>query len=492
MRIYNIYVVGKNTPNKIKLFQIFARKEPDDKSSSENIEKKLEFIYKTAKYGGKKYIVFNLTEEEADSLQKDKDVDENYFYYVFDVDDSETFEKLQNIHPHLKEKFDGDRDRFVLYGINSNIKNERKVSFEELIAAADKNDIPCFELQEFNTEKIIQHIKIPVANWATFYIAGSEQSGYKEFVDSTIETLLDDFVYLDKSFIKRKIEEMEPLEEIIEKAIEENNKISIIFLYSAYDRETFTSIKEYIAKCSNLQNYDLDMQISESPIIDGEGEEKKITRVELSRFSMMYNMKKSLNILSSYIPSKKANELYDESHEPTKETIYFIGNNDIEEALLDTKVIGIDKDEEEYALVRFKNQTFKYKVEFREEFTIDKEMNNIIFFVDIDDTSEIESIFNEINENGINNFLFLVHSNEDIPKDEEKTKIESLKEKFEKISSKIELFNISEEIDFNEDSNMFELRHDEISYRSFERMFVHLTTGEEQYEEREEKGCCRV
>ena len=68
MTIYNLYVVGKNTSNKIKLFQMLAGKKPDDKVSHENLKGKLEF---TNKYDDK-YIVMNITEEEVNSLEKDK------------------------------------------------------------------------------------------------------------------------------------------------------------------------------------------------------------------------------------------------------------------------------------------------------------------------------------------------------------------------------------------------------------------------------------
>ena len=181
---------------------------------------------------------------------------------------------------------------------------------------------------------------------------------------------------------------------------------------------------------------------------------------------------------------------YYELQEPAKETIHIIGKNELEEVLLDTEVIGFDKDEE-CKLVRFNNHIFKYKVEFHDEFSIKEEKNNIIFFVDIDDASEIERISNEIEAYGISNFHIFVENKGNIAEDEEQTKIEILKANFKIISNRIELFKLANKIKFNKKSNKFEFEDEKNTYESFDNIFTHLTKGEEQLKE-DEDGCCRV
>ena len=303
MNIYNVYVVGKNTPNKIKLFQMLGRRKPDDNVSPENLKEKLEFT----KEDYKKYVVMNVTEEEVDSLKKDKNAYSNLFYYVYDVDDRETFEKLEKIHQKLKEKFNDEGfDRFVLYGINSNIKNERKVSFEELMTTAARNKIHYFELQEFNMKNFHKNIDFPGNDNLKVYVTASEQLGYKKIVDEEIKEKLKNFIFLDELFVTKKIEEMEPLEEIIEKSIEEGNRLSINFIYSPYDRETFTSIEEYVSKCSNLQNYyHLSMHISENRLIEGKGKEKEVTSLEVTQICSKYKIDKTTDFSFGSTPEKK-------------------------------------------------------------------------------------------------------------------------------------------------------------------------------------------
>ena len=86
----NVFVVGKNTPNKFKLIQMLGKNKEDEKSFLEHFEGKLE-----TKHGNSKYTVISVTEEEVDSLKKDEKNYFNYFYYVYDVDDRETFEKIE-------------------------------------------------------------------------------------------------------------------------------------------------------------------------------------------------------------------------------------------------------------------------------------------------------------------------------------------------------------------------------------------------------------
>ena len=594
MYFYNVYVVGKNTPNKFKLIQMLGENEEDEKSFIEHFEGKLE-----TKRDGTKYTIFNVTEEEVDSLKKGKRANFNHFYYVYDVDDRETFEKFEKIHQKLREEFNNIYDdKFILYGINCNIKNERSVSFEELMTTAVKNKCHYFELQEFNMKKIYKRISFGRANNQTVYNVGSEKSGYKEVFEEEIVKRINEFEYFNQMFLPTKIEEMEPLEKIIEKAIEERNELGINFIYSPYDRETFTSIVEYVSKCPNLQNYyKLELFMYENKLIKGEEKGKEVTSLEVKRcckkfgieyeytefghynrhgkipdgcfsFKEFYNFdlekyslkpdlaKKfysdvSLHKYSIYFATlhtdspifvnsehynyivacdssgfrgKKLKEkenfalqdfhpydyqhyirfegneieeilkLYFEFQEPAKETIHIFGNNGFEEVLLDTNVIGFIKDEE-CKLVRFNNHIYKYKVEFHEEYSFNKDMKYNLFFVNIDDESGIEMILDEMETNGTNNFHIFVQNRENIPKDEEQSIIERFKIKFNETSDKIELFKLSDKIELDEKSNEFKFEDEENTYKAIENIFIRLTKGEEQeneYEGYEESGCCRV
>ena len=141
---YNVYVLGKDTPNKLKLSQIFGKKVARD-GNSERIEYK------------EKHTIRNVPEGKEDEITKEEKANENIFFYVYNVDDRETFEKFEKIHEKLNGKFIFQAS-FVLYGINRNIEHERSVSQEELIQTAFKNESSYFELQEFNifTEKILE------------------------------------------------------------------------------------------------------------------------------------------------------------------------------------------------------------------------------------------------------------------------------------------------------------------------------------------------
>ena len=78
---------------------------------------------------------------------------------------------------------------------------------------------------------------------------------------------------------------MGPLEEILDKAIEEEKEIGISFVYSPFERKTFTAIEEYISKCSNLKNYNkLPIYIHENTSIDGKGKTKEVTTLEAKIF----------------------------------------------------------------------------------------------------------------------------------------------------------------------------------------------------------------
>ena len=178
---YNIYVLGKDTPNKLKLSQMLGKR-VSGYGNSERIKEK----------HNTKYTIRNVPEESEDEIIKDEDVfyvSHNYFFYVYNVDDRETFEKFEEIHQKLKEKFNNkDNDIFVLYGINSNIEHERSVSQEELIKTAFKNESFYFELQEFNMEWIpIQINYIYGVTNKIIYVSGSYDFEHGEFLNEYLK-----------------------------------------------------------------------------------------------------------------------------------------------------------------------------------------------------------------------------------------------------------------------------------------------------------------
>ena len=279
-----IYVIGKDTPNKLKLSQMFGKKDTGD-GNSERIE--------NSYYSKRKYIIRNIPEGSEYEITKDEEADSNTFFYVYNVDDRETFEKFEKTQQKIKEKFFKRHDCFVLYGINCNIENKRSVSQEELMKTAIKNKCCCFELHEFKMYEIsIQITDSAVFSGETIYISGSKESKYEEFLNKYTEKLLNKYEFLDAIYIPIKIEEMEPLEEILDKAIEEENSIGINFVYSPFNRNTFTSIKEYISKCSNLQNYyHLPIYIHENALIEARGETKEVSVFEAKIFCLKKRIK---------------------------------------------------------------------------------------------------------------------------------------------------------------------------------------------------------
>ena len=600
----NVYVIGKNTPNKLKLFQILGGRDMDSKSSNEYFEDKLETTL-----NDKKYTIMNISGDEVDSLKKDEKNDINIFYYVYDVDDRETFDSFDKIHQKLKQNYDESRDHFVLYGITCNIKNERSVSFEELMTTAVKNKLMYFELHEFNEKMIHKNIDFAVNNNATVYFVGSEQSGYNEMLKEEINNSLNEFKFLQYLFIPLKIEEMEPLDVIAEKSTMEKSIFAIKFIYSPYNRETFTSIEKYLSMSPNLQNYCyLELHLSENKLIKEEGKEKEVTSLEVKKLSKRYATEQKDRIYCIDYPRKKQSgsityrfsrrfvvEKYDvdsgetynhayyykcdisghevvyfdyfnspdinfwallddsfpiyheyynyliacdtsgkigtelqekeehllsklkpneiqryirfkdkefkevlkqyyELQEPAKETIHIFGNNKLEEVLLDTEVIGIDKDEE-CKFVRFNNHIFKYKVAFHETCSFNEDMKCNLFFFDIDDESRIESILNDLLIHDTKSFLILIQNEGIFTEDEEQSKMKYFNKKFGKISNKLELFKLSSMIKFDKESNMFKYKDGKNTYEAIENIFIKLMKGEEQskqFVEYEESGCCRV
>ena len=69
---------------------------------------------------------------------------------------------------------------------------------------------------------------------------------------------------------------------------------------------------------------------------------------------------------------------------------------------------------------------------------------------------------------------------------------QNLKASFSKTyQTKNELFNLSDKVKFNKESNKFKFE-DLKTYESFENIFLRLTKGEEQSKECEENGGCRT
>ena len=174
------------------------------------------------------------------------------------------------------------------------------VSIEELMFTAVDNNMFYFELQKFDMKKIHNHICFfGIDDDAIIYFSGSEQSGYEELFNEKMTELFKEFNYLKKYFVLMDIEDMDPLEEIIGKSIGEeeeeeeevfNDDISIVFVYSPYNRESFKSIEEYVSKCPDLQEYEnLYISICENEHIE-EDKEKEVTNLEVTRFCRKYNI----------------------------------------------------------------------------------------------------------------------------------------------------------------------------------------------------------
>ena len=174
----NVYIIGKDTPNKLKLAQMFGGKDKFDEAWDG--KEKLEVKNKM----NETFYIRIIPEDEAETLTKDKNVPLNRIFYVYDVDDRKTFEKYEKVHQILKEKFtDVMHDRFILFGISCDIKNERTVSTEELFMAASKNQSSFHELQKFCTswDPFFSYFDGSINE--VIYFIGSEQSRYKDILD---------------------------------------------------------------------------------------------------------------------------------------------------------------------------------------------------------------------------------------------------------------------------------------------------------------------
>ena len=274
----NCYIIGKDTPNKLNFVQMIRGKRNGRKFNKDT-----------------EYTIRSIPEEDVDKITKEEKDGRNQIYYVYNVDDRVSFEKYEEIHKMLKEKFNTDNDKFVLCGINVNIENERSVSFEELIATAFKNESFYFELQKFNSKVIGEQLyNYSFSNEAT-YISGLERSGYREVFNNHMKKLFNEYKICRELFIPKKIEEIE-LEKILDSAINEEKKIRIYFVYSPFYRETLAAIEDIFSKCANIQKYyKLPIYLLKNELIDSEGKTEEVTAFDTKRICLKKRIKSSDN-----------------------------------------------------------------------------------------------------------------------------------------------------------------------------------------------------
>ena len=284
---FDVYVLGKDTPNKLKFAQMLGGKETGD-GNSEVKKEEDSYVFK----------IRNIPEEDINKITRsDNPLQKILIFYVYNVDDRETFEKYEKIHQVLKKV--AEPNWFILYGINSNIERERSVSREELITTALKTESFYFELQEFDKKYIGEQLNGPDSKNKTTYIGSSEELLIKKSIDESLESLFGKHEITKEIFIPMIIDEMKELEIILDEAIDdeegnEERKTEIYFIYSPYRRETFTAIKYYFSKCSNLQNYNkLPISIIED-VSEDTGEEKEVTNIEVMKYCFMKEIKYGL------------------------------------------------------------------------------------------------------------------------------------------------------------------------------------------------------
>ena len=294
----NVYIIGKDTPYKLRFAQMLGGKETGDGNS---------VVIKSPV----KYTIRNIPEKDVNKIEKEKRENEeagnrsNYFFYVYNVDDRETFNKYEKIHQKLKEKFNENTDKFFLYGISSSLSDLR-VHYLELMVYAFRNQSFYFVLQKFDIDGIQKQLRDYTYYNKTFYFAGSEESRYTDLLFAFLLISFNNYVIRNEYFLASKLEEMRPLKEILDKAIEERKETEICFVYNQFDRKTFTAIEEYISKCSDLENYIfLPLYIQQNDLIKDE-ERIDVTSLEASRFSLKKRIDPYMNITSDRvsIPSK--------------------------------------------------------------------------------------------------------------------------------------------------------------------------------------------
>ena len=130
-----------------------------------------------------------------------------------------------------------------------------------------------------------------------------------------------------------------------------------------------------------------------------------------------------------------------ELQEPSIDTIHIFCDSEIEEFFIENDIIGFARGET-CKFIKYGNEIFKFKVEFHDKVAIEKEMNNIMLFIGIDDESGIENIRNEIVRNETANYMIALQNKRKIPGDEVQKRVEYLKIKFEEISKHIGTFMI--------------------------------------------------
>ena len=476
--IHNYYIIGKGTQNMYKLVEMLGK--------NKVIENDTKSIFKS------------VADDEVDKITKGEKDEKNYFYYVYNVDDRETFDKYERIHQKLKEKFNKDEDKFVLYGINCEIKNERSVSVDELITTALKNESYYFELQEFDEEKIKGQINLNNFTNETYYVTGLEKIKYMKFFNESIKNIFNDYKIRCDLFIPKKIEEMEPLKKILDRAVKDNKRIEIYFVYSPINRETFTAIEEYVSKCSKLQNYNkyyhsdnrrtlifenkLPFYLYRSESIDDGSKAKEVTVLDEKKFCLKKRIEhcESFNFADDFFLGISEGE----PQEPAKETIHVFCEDRIEEKLLDKKIVCFDN-EEECKSIRIDDQKFKYKVEFHrnDECSFTEEMKHIFWFFENDDESFLNDIQESINEIRIEelDFHVIVINVQKLDRDKEQEQIEHYKKTFN-----------TTPIDF---VPFPKIESDEDFYHEYEELFTNLLKGiisSSGINSREEITCCRV
>ena len=87
----------------------------------------------------------------------------------------------------------------------------------------------------------------------------------------------------------------------------------------------------------------------------------------------------------------------------------------------------------------------------------------------------------------------MVQNNGNVPEEEEQIKLEGLRQNFNTIHNKIDLFKLAYKSNFDEKWNKYQFDDWYNTCTAFESVFVRLTKGEEQPEEFEDDGgCCRI
>ena len=469
INFYNHYVIGKDTPNKLKLAQMLCGEETGDGNSEVKTD------------DGKYCVIRNIPEEEVYKITQDERASKNYFYYVYDVGDRETFEKARETQHKIESQFSYKAFKFILYGINNNIESEQNVSLEELMAAALKNSCYFFELQEFNLEKIHKQLTSFKRKFSNnqIYCTGLEGTGYKEIVSNYVKKLFDEYKICQNSFIPMKIYEMNPLKEFLDHDTY-YHKITICFVYSPFCRETFNIIHKYVSEFSELKDCrQPPLYLLENKLINTEGKEKEVTTFETKRFYLMKRMK-PLDSLEKIIEQQR-NEYDDEldhENQPAKDYIHIFCNEELEERLLDNKIVKFVY-EGEFLFIRFEDEIVKYEVKFHHgsDYSFSEYAKNIFCFVDNNDESTIDAIQESKSKikNAEINFRVIVENAMKLDEEEEKDLIENLKNKYKTMANDFVPFTKPES-----DTD------------TYEGLFKYLLKRDENTKLSEEKTCCRI